>query len=185
MRELFLTISIAIITLSSLSFVYRVDKVQWYEWEEAIKLSKAQDKKIMVFVHADDSNWCEQMENETFNDNYISAYINENYIPVKFNAQFSETITYKDKQYNYVKQGTGGYHEFVAALTGGRMVYPTSVFLDHEGRVLQSIQGYQKPDVFEMILTFFGEDHHRKTPWKRYVKDYNHKTTPIYISDDK
>jgi len=187
MSKLLFPILLSVLVLSTLSFTYKVDKVQWYSWEQAMELSKNEQKKIMVFIHTDNCNWCMKMENSTFNEEHISSYLNEKYLPVKFNAQQKESIKFNGQEYKYVNQGKSGYHELAASLTGGRMVYPTSVFLDQEGRVLQSIQGYQENKIFEMIMTFFGEDHHMKTPWKKYVTNYTPiiKTQPVFVPDDK
>lgn len=188
MRKLLFFMFLTISVLSTFSFTYKVDKVQWYSWEQAMELSKAEHKKIIVFIHTDNCNWCVKMENATFNETHISSYLNEKYLPVKFNAQQKDPIIFNGKEYKFVKQGRSGYHELAAALTGGRLVYPTSVFLDQEGRVLQSIQGYQEHHVFEMIMTFFGEDHHTKTPWKRYVNSYQpiNKPQPVqFVPDEK
>lgn len=187
MRKLLFPVLLGLFVLSALSSTYKVDKVQWYTWEQAMTLSKKDQKKILVFIHTDRCNWCMKMENQTFNDSYISAYLNENYLPVKFYAQQKDPIVFKDKEYKYVKQGKSGYHELAAALTGGRLVYPTSVFLDKESRVLQSIQGYHESDIFEKILTFYGEDHYMKTPWKKYERNYEQlmKAQPVFVPDDK
>ncbi len=186
MRKLLFFMLLGFTAVFSSSFTFKVDKVQWYSWEQAMELSKAEQKKIIVFIHTNSCNWCEKMENSTFNETHISAYLNEKYLPVKFNAQQKETITFNNKEYKYVKNGRSGYHELAAVLTGGRLVYPTSVFLDQEGRILQSIQGYQEHHIFEMIMTFFGEDHHMKTPWKKYVNNYQPMSQPVqFVPDEK
>lgn len=186
MRKVLFPILLVLLTSMTFSFTYKVDKVQWYSWEQANKLSKSEQKKIFVFIHTNNCNWCMKMENSTFNENHISAYFNENYVPVKFNAQTKETIVFKGKEYKYINQGKSGYHELAAALTGGRLVYPTSVFLTEDGKVLQSIQGYQENNIFEMIMTFYGENHHMKTPWKKYVNTYTpmkDNAKPMFIPD--
>ena len=187
MRKFLFPIFIIFLSLSSLSFVYKVDKVQWYNWDQALELAKTNQKKVIVFIHTDNCVWCEKMENYTFNETHISTYINEMYYPVKFNAQTKEAIVFNDREYKYVKQGTSGYHELAAALTGGMLVYPTSVFLDEKHRVLQSIQGYQENNFFEMILTFYGENHHMKTPWTKFKDNYTPmtKAIPVFIPDDE
>ncbi|MFT5167882.1 MAG: thioredoxin-related protein [Saprospiraceae bacterium] len=186
MRKFLIPIFIIVIAIASFSFTYKVDKVQWYSWEQAMELAQADHKKIIVFIHTDNCVWCAKMENATFNETHISSYINEMYLPVKFNAQDKETILFNNKEYKYIKQGNAGYHELAAALTGGRLVYPTTVFLDEEIRVLQSIQGYQEYNFFEMILTFYGEDNHTKTPWKKYKDNYEPitKIQTKFVPDD-
>jgi len=187
MRKLLFPLLLGLFVLSALSSTYKVDKVQWYSWEEAMKLSNQEQKKILVFIHTDHCNWCMKMENETFNDSYISSYLNEKYLPVKFHAQQKEPIIFNDKEYNFVKQGKSGYHELAAALTGGQLVYPTSVFLDKDSRILQSIRGYHEAAIFEKILAFYGEDYYMKAPWKKYERNYEQliKGQPVFVPDDK
>ena len=186
MSKLLFPIFLSVLILSAFSFTYKVDKVQWYSWEDAMEMSKSEQKKIMVFIHTEKCNWCMKMENSTFNETHISSYLNDNYLPVKLNAQLKDPVMFQGKEYKFVKQGKNGYHQLAAALTGGRLVYPTSVFLDEESRVLQSIQGYQEEGVFEMIMTFFGEDHHMKTPWKKYKTNYKPMTAqPVFVPDEK
>ena len=37
--------------------------------------------------------------------------------------------------------------------------------------LIQTIQ-YRSPEQFEMIITYFGDDNHKKIPWKKYEKNY-------------
>ncbi|NJN34371.1 MAG: hypothetical protein HC817_09085 [Saprospiraceae bacterium] len=52
------------------------------------------------------------------------------------------------------------------------MGYPTVVFLDENLSLIQAIPGYHAPDQFEMIMTYFGQDNHKKMPWSKYEKSY-------------
>ncbi len=187
MRKLFIPLLIAVLSISTWSFTFKTEGIQWYSWEQATELAKNDKKKLLVFIYSENCNWCKLMEDSTFNEPHIASYINENYYAVKFDAQHKEPISFKGEEYNYVEQKIGGYHEFAAALTGGKLVFPMSVFVDEEGRVLQSIQGYKEPEVFEMILTFYGDNYHMERPWKNHVRSYvplTRKSGTIYISDE-
>lgn len=187
MRKLYFPVLITLLALSSWSFTKPEDKINWYTWEQASERSQKEQKKVLVFIYSDNCNWCKLMESTTFEEPHIASYINQNYYPVKFNAQHKDPILFKGQEYKYVEQKTGGYHEFAAALTGGRLVFPMSVFLDEEGRVLQSIQGYKEKETFEMILTFYGDNYHMERPWKNHVRSYvplTKKSGTIYISDE-
>ncbi len=37
------------------------------------------------------------------------------------------------------------------------MSFPSVVFMDEQGEVIQSIVGYKSPEEFERILTYFAE----------------------------
>ena len=65
------------------------EEVKWVEWNEAQELSEALDKPIMVFVYA---SWChlsQRMNTKVFTNDEIAALLNENYIPVKLDVEFS------------------------------------------------------------------------------------------------
>ena len=64
------------------------EEVKWLEWNEAQELSEAQDKPIMVFVYASWCHICNRMDTKVFTDEEVAALLNENYIPVKFDAEF-------------------------------------------------------------------------------------------------
>lgn len=147
-------------------------KVEWLSWEEAIELSKKEQKKILLDVYTDWCSWCKKMDTITFNEPRIAVYINENFYPVKLNAHYKDEIKYNDKVYKYQKSGRRGYHELAAEILKGRMSYPTVVFLDEKMEVIQSIIGFKTADQFEVIATYFATDQFMKTPWSSYKATY-------------
>ena len=148
------------------------NRVQWLSWEEALEKYEQQPKKIFVDVYTNWCGWCKQMDKATFQKDHIAKYINENYYAIKFNAEQKEDILFNEKSYKFVKQGRRGYHELAAALLRGKLSYPTVVFLDEDLKVIQPIKGFQNPQNFELIMTYFAEDFYKNTPWKSYTKNY-------------
>jgi len=100
----------------------------------------------------------------------------ENYYAVKFDAEDRSDIDFDGKVYKYVKNGKRGYNELAVALTRGQLSFPTIVFLDESNKLIQPIPGFQNAESFEMIATYFGEDHFKDTPWKRYTTTYKKNT---------
>lgn len=175
MRKLLIPMILLVMIFSAYSFTpvnKGAAKIKWLTWEQAMEKSQQNKKKIMVFIHTDWCGWCKRMDETTFDQDYLVKYINQNFYAVKFDAEQKEDIKHKDKVYKFVNKGRRGYHEFAAAITMGRLSYPTTVFFDENGDVIQPIPGYQAPDVFEMILTYFGGQHYQKTPWDKYEKNY-------------
>ncbi len=183
-------ILIALIALSALSFTPTKytqklkqqdgkEAVHWLTWEEAATLSQKEKKKILLNVYTDWCGWCKRMDSVTFQEPGIAAYINENYYPVKLDAEQKGELEYKGKTYKYVKNGQRSYHELAAELLKGRLSFPTVVFFDVNKEGIQSIVGYKTPQQFERIATYFAEDHYMKTPWSTYQASYK----PILISD--
>lgn len=163
-------VAVLLLTLGSLTA--STAQVQWMTLETALERQADEPRKILVDLYTDWCGWCKTMDRTTFSDPTLSKYINENYYPVKFNAESSLPLTFRGKEYKFRKQGQRGYHEFAAHLTRGNLSYPTTVFLNADGSVIQAVPGYQKAVDFEPIVRYFSEDHHRKTPWDAYRRDY-------------
>ena len=147
-------------------------KIEWHSWEEALSLSEKEPRKIFVDVYTDWCGWCKRMDKATFQQSHIADYMNEKFYAVKFNAESKEDIVFNGKTYKYVKNGARGYHELAAEIMRGRLSYPTIVFLDENLGVIQPIPGFKDPEQFELIMTYFGENEHMKTPWEVYQKQY-------------
>lgn len=114
-----------------------------------------------------------KLDATTFSEDQIAKYLNENYYPVKFNAEMQEPITLRGREYVFVKSGRSGYHELAAQLLQGKLSYPSMVFLDENFGLIQSIPGYQDVNTFEMIITYFGSNSHKSVAWQKYMMDFN------------
>ena len=147
-------------------------EIQWMKWEEAIGYIGQQDKKVLLNIYTDWCTWCKRMDTITFNTEPIASYVNDRFYPVRLNAERKSSIEYKDKTYEYVENGKRGYHQFAAELLRGRMSFPSVVFMDEQGEVIQSIVGYKSPEEFERILTYFAEDYYKETPWSAFKRNY-------------
>jgi thioredoxin-related protein len=181
MRNLLTLVALSFVFLISTSFslskesaIQQTTTIKWLTMEEAIQLSKVEEKKILVDLYTDWCGWCKRMDATTFSDPYIVKYINDNYYPVKFNAEQKDPLVVGEQTYKFVKGGgrSGGYHEFAASLTNGRMGFPTVVFISEKMEVIQAVPGYQDANRFEYIMTYFGGNHHKSTPWATFEKDY-------------
>lgn len=148
------------------------ETVNWISFEEAVERNKTNPKKIFVDVYTDWCGWCKVMDKNTFNQPEIAAYLNKNFYAVKLNAEQTEDIVFNGNTFKFVPQGKRGYHELAAALLQGKMSYPTVVFMNENIEVLQPIPGYQKPQQFDMIMKFFGEDAYEKMSWEDFTQNY-------------
>lgn len=146
------------------------DKIRWYTLEEAVQLNKTNKRKIVIDLYTDWCGWCKVMDRNTFTNAKIISYINKKFYPVKLNAETREIINFNNKKFNYVSQGAKGYNEFALTITGGRLSYPSTVFIDEDSNIIQSIPGYLDANKFYQILSYFGENRYKDTPWEVYEK---------------
>ncbi len=147
-------------------------EIRWVEFPEAIEQARLENKKIMVDIYTQWCGWCRVMDQKTFHHDEVVNYVNDRYIAVKFDAEYTEDIEFNGKTYSYVRRGKKGYHELAAELMRGRLSYPTIVFIDENLNVIQPIPGYQNPYDFQMILQYFADDFFRRTPWDRFTMQY-------------
>lgn len=166
-------------------FAFGQNKIKWITWEEAIEKSKTEDRKIMVDIYTKWCGWCQKMDKETFRDEFIVNYVNENFYAIKFDGQHTEDITLNGYTYSYVKTGKKGYHELAEMLTKGRLSFPTIVFLDEKFEVLQPVLGFQKSDRFEQIITYFAGDYFTSIPFTRYSRSYSRNNYAIPAGNKK
>lgn len=134
-------------------------KIKWLDIEEAQALNKKKPKKIFIDTYTEWCGWCKKMDAATFVNPVIVKYMNDNFYAVKFDAERKDTVTFNSKQYvNPNPSGTRSSHQLAQELLGGRMSYPSFVFLDENLKKITIVPGYQKAPQFETILHFFGEN---------------------------
>ena len=150
------------------------DRVQWMDMGEALEKAEKENKKIFIDMYTDWCSWCKKMDVATFQKPDIAKYINEHFIPVKFNAEQRQPITYQGQEFKFTNYGRRGYHQLAAELSKslGRLSYPTIIFLDEKQDVIQPIPGYQDPKAFEVIMNFIGDDHYKTRPFRAYSSGF-------------
>lgn len=147
-------------------------KVEWLTFEEAMSLHEKEPKKLLIDLYTNWCGWCKVMDRETYSNPQLSSYINENFYPVKFNAEQKEEVEFDGHTFKFIPSGRKGVHELAAALTNNKLSYPTTVFMDEDLRIIQPISGYLKPQQMEPILEYIGDNHFKSTKWEDFQKQH-------------
>ena len=154
------------------------NKNLWLTWEEAVfriqddRQKKIKPKKILIKVYTHHCGWCQRMQQETLDKPIILEYIKEHFYLIELDASNQKPITFAGKTFNFVSTGRNGYHELAAALLDGKMLYPTTVFLDSNFQLIQRVPGFHKVSTFDPIVHYLAEEQYLKTPWASYQKSY-------------
>jgi len=144
-------------------------KIQWLSIEEAAAQAPVTGKKIMVDLYTDWCGWCKRMDANTYTDPELVAYINQHYLPVKFDAEQKADVVVGGQTFSYLPNvGRRGVHELAMKMMQGRPSYPNTVILDSNLAMLTNVPGYMGPDELGMILRFLGEDIYKHTSWDSY-----------------
>lgn len=63
------------------------EKIKWYAYTSStFELAEKTDKLLLINMSSTTCYWCNVMEQETFQDEKVVQYINENFIPVRINS---------------------------------------------------------------------------------------------------
>lgn len=125
---------------------YDNSKIEWYTIEEAYEASQAAPKKLFIDMYTDWCGWCKVMDRQTFTDSEVIQHINQNYYPVKFNAEQKEDIVWKGKTYNFLPYGRRGIHGLAHELLQGSASYPSFVILDENLNHFSRLTGFMTPE---------------------------------------
>ena len=171
-------IVILLIVIFCVSFVNAQEEVKWYSIDEAMELAIQEPRVLVIDVYTYWCGWCKRMEATTFSDPVIAQYLNENFYPVKLNAEGKEDIVLGDKTFKFVDNGRRGYHEIAAIVTKGRLSFPTISYVDHSGKVLEAFPGYKTVDQFEVDLAFFQTEAYKTKTLKEFSESYTSNLLP-------
>ena len=137
--------------------------IQWISFEELIKESKKNKRKVVVDVYTDWCGYCKKMDANTFSNPKVAEYVNKKYYAVKLDAESNKTFEYKGKQ--ITERELAGQ---IFRVTG----YPTTIYLDENLEILSPVSGYLEVPIFEKILKFYGEDYYKKQSWPDFEASY-------------
>lgn len=159
-------------TVTVLSAAAQTAKIEWNTWEEAAAKMEKAPRKLMVDVYTDWCGWCKKMDATTMVDQAVTQLVNKHFYAVKLDGESKHDIVFKGRTYRFVATGQRGYHELPAELMGGKMSYPTLVFLDEQYGIIQALPGYFDAPKLESILAYFGENAYKQTGWEPFAAGY-------------
>ncbi len=147
----------------------KTNKVEWKSFSSSVDL-KETGKKYFIFVYTDWCSWCKRMKSTTFQDEKVITLLNDKFVPVMFDAESKDPITFRGNEFNFVSQGNRGYHELAAALLDNQLSYPSIVFLDEQMNMIQPLPGYKSAEDLSIILTYLGDEIYEEMQFDEYYK---------------
>lgn len=137
-------------------------------FNEALKLAKKQDKKLILDVYTDWCGWCKKMDKDVYGKSEIKDIVEDDFIFYKLNAEGDEKISYLGKDYSAAD---------LAALfeVSG---YPTTIFFEPNGKVIEykyndqkmnNLPGYYKSGEFKKVLEFMRDEKYKDTDMKTII----------------
>jgi thioredoxin-related protein len=165
---------LALLTTSSFTKkpVSPPEGIKWMSWDQMIEAQKKQPRKVVVDVYTSWCGWCKKMESSTFSDQQIAAYVNQNFYPVKFDAETKEAFNFKGRQYQFIPQGVNGYNELASMMLNNQMSYPTTVYFDENLEEIFPVPGYEDAKMFETVINFVASNSYKRVKYDEYQKTF-------------
>lgn len=117
-------------------------KIEWISLSEAHEKMQAEPRKIIVDVYTNWCGWCKRMDRDTFANEDIAKYVNENFYAVKLNAE---------SQDEELIMGESMSHRTIARqlqVSG----YPTIVIINEDFKTFTPYPGYKDAKAFMKML---------------------------------
>ncbi|MBI4589085.1 MAG: thioredoxin domain-containing protein [Candidatus Rokubacteria bacterium] len=94
--------------------------VNWYAWgDEAFDRARRENKPVLLSVGYSTCHWCHVMERESFEDEEIARYLNENYVAIKVDREERPDVDSLYMNAVHVLAGRGGW-PMTVVLTSSR-----------------------------------------------------------------
>jgi thioredoxin-related protein len=146
------------------------EKLTWMTLKEAQQAMLTEKRPILIDLYTDWCGWCKVMDKKTYTNAKVIAYLQQNFYPVKLNAETKEAVNWNEKTYNF--NHANRTNDFALFLTYGRLSYPTTVIMPVDNSGPQPIPGYLEPKELELIVKYFGDGKYGKQPFEEYQKGF-------------
>ena len=148
--------------------------IEWLTLPEAVERAKTDPRPILVDLYTDWCGYCKRLDAYTFSNKGIAEFIGTKYYAVKFNAEQHDSVEFRGTKYGPSSEGRGP-HELAVALTGGKLSYPTIVYLDATGSLITAVPGYYSPTQIEPILHYIATEAYKTQDWETFNGSFKSK----------
>jgi thioredoxin-related protein len=144
------------------------ESIRWMSFDQAVKLNKTQPKKIFIDVYTQWCGWCKKMDISTYKDPSIISYMNKYFYAVRLDAETKDTFHFDNHIFTNPATERGSVNELAYSLLDGKMMYPTTIYMDEKFSRLSVAPGYLDVNDMKTVLTYFAENKYKTMTFDDY-----------------
>ncbi len=131
--------------------------VNWKPWNEnSLSLAQNENKLIVVFIGYSACHWCHVMEEESFENDSVAKFMNENFVNIKVDREERPDIDKIHMNAVELMTGSGGWPLNCITLPDGRPIFGGTYFTKTQWlKALKKISKLyaENPDLIGCLLT--------------------------------
>jgi thioredoxin-related protein len=121
----------------------------WLSFGEGIELAEREQKPVVIDFYTSWCRWCKVMDEKTFSDPEVAAYLSEHFVSIRLNAESrTEKFSFKGREYTPV--------ELTRAF--GVRGFPSLAYLDRDGELITIVPGFVPKDTFLPFLHYIQKE---------------------------
>ncbi len=129
-----------ILILISEPVLAQQDEIQWMGFEELESSMEHESRPILIYFYTDWCVYCKKMDRNAFKDPEIVSKLNQNFYPVKMNAESLEKIEFDGQVFinNQARTKRNGIHQIpllLASRDNESLTFPVLMVLDKNFRI--------------------------------------------------
>lgn len=172
LKRVFVTFALLFVS-TEISFAQHEEGlVKWLTFKEAQEKNKLAPRPLIVDIYTDWCGWCKHMMRTTYSNENIAGYINNNFYPVKFNAETKDTIEYNGKVYKPLSPEPKTPHELAVKFLGSSLSYPSTVFVTNNYEYSLLSQGFIEDKKLEPLMIFILENAWKNSGYEEFAKHF-------------
>ncbi len=141
---------------------YAQDGINWYTMQQAQKLARENQKKVLIYAGASWCVYCQKMNQEVFPEQRVIDSLTTYYYGVKVDIESRRPMIFNGTRMT----------QFQFARKHNIRATPTFFFVNSNGEIIGAQPGFIPADTFSHLLGYIGSDSYKKMEFGSYLKKH-------------